>query len=156
MQLALDVGLAEERDANTTAAAVGALAALARNLPVSETLLFPPDDTSTQPNPVTLLLMLCDRFWPTSEQSGAQDKPCRACRQIVTRSLGLLTDVASNDDVARLRIKGSAPVATAWAGAQSCYGKFELYHRRQPRMGAHVAYFQSLYVLAAHSHCCSC
>ena len=123
LQLSLDVGLGDEGDANTTAAVVGALASLARNLPASETHFFAPESAtdgvpSTQPNAITLLLLLCDRFWPSAEMEAEYGR-CRPCRQIVARSLGLLTDLASNDNAARLRMKSSASVATAWGGAPS-------------------------------------
>ena len=117
MQLMTDVGLSDEADANTTAAALSALSALTRNLPVSHTKVLQPGEEATgaQLDPVTLLFALCDRFWPThSMQEHFGD--CRACRQIVSRSLGLLSNLASNSQDFHAAMLANAKAAQAWTG----------------------------------------
>jgi hypothetical protein len=121
LQLLLDVGQGDIGDANTTAVALHTLSSLSRNLPASEIFLFPSEDTkslhSFVPNPITLIMGICDRFWPTAEVE-AEYRECTVCRQIMSRGLGLLMNWTANNKDVKQRMISSPVSAAAWNGAQ--------------------------------------
>ena len=118
MQLLLDVGQGDIGDANTTAAAMHTLSSISRNLPAGEIFLFgaPQAPGQRTPDPITLVLSIVDRFWP-SDALESQYRACRPCRQIMTRGLGFLENLAVNNADVRRHMLGSPAAAAAWIGA---------------------------------------